>query len=95
MPRTKKETDERTQAPDRDEERYEEREGREERGPECPICALMGALGGRKNRHPEFFGHLRRAEGEVLKAFRALIDERLEACQTEEKPRRATKIKVS
>ena len=55
----------------------------------------MGALGRRKNRHPDFFGHLRQAETEVLKAFRSLIDERLEACQTQEKPRKATKIKVT
>ncbi len=92
MPRTKEETD------SRKEEYREEENGREEtgyHGPECPFCAVMGAFGRRKDRHPEFFDHLRQAESEVLKAFRSLIDDRLEACRTEEKPRRATKIKVS
>ena len=77
----------------REEER--ERESGRSDEPECPFCAAMAVLGRRKSRHPKFFGHLRQAETEVLKAFRSLIDDRLEECQEEKSPRKATKIKVS
>ena len=77
------------------EEEPRERDYHRDHGPECPFCAAMGAFSRRKKRHPEFFDHLRQAETEVLKAFRSLIDERLEEGREEENPRKATKIKVS
>ena len=83
----------REEAQDRD---YEDEHGPDHRhGPECPLCAVMGVFGRRKRRHSDFFGHLRQAEAEVLKAFRSLIDDRLEECQEEAQPRKATKIKVT
>ena len=80
----------------KEEYREEEREREFDRSPdpECPFCAALGVLNRRKSRHPEFFGHLRQAEAEMLKAFRSLIDDRLEECREEETPRKATKIKV-
>ena len=60
--------------------------------PDCPFCALADAMDQTKGRHQEFFGHLRNAEAEFLKAMRSLIDDRLEKCAKE--PKKATKIKV-
>ncbi len=92
---TKKQSDKERESKVRPEEEMgREREYDEDRGPDCPLCALLGALGRRKSRHPEFFGHLRQAETEVLQAFRSLIDDRLATSREENKPRKATKIKV-
>lgn len=63
-------------------------------GGECPFCALNRLWGRAGQGRPEFFTHLRRAEAEVLKAFRSLIDSRIEQVEKEKKPRQATKIKV-
>ncbi len=78
----------------RPEDDHRERESRQGHDPECPFCAAMGVFSRRKSRHPDFFDHLRQAETEVLKAFRSLIDDRLEEAQEEDQPRKATKIKV-
>jgi|GEM_PF-6963815 len=61
---------------------------------ECPFCALNRLWGRGRKGQPDFFRHLRQAEAEVLKAFRSLIDTRIEQVEKEKEPRRATKIKV-
>jgi hypothetical protein len=94
MPKAKT-TQEPKEKPRRPEEEPRDRETHEDHGSECPFCAAMGVFSRRKSRHPDFFGHLRQAETEVLKAFRSLIDDRLEECQEEDQPRKATKIKVT
>ena len=81
MPKTKSEKDQ-----GKEEHRSEEREREFDRGPECPFCAAMGALGRRKSHHPDFFEHLKQAETEVLKAFRSLIDDRLEEGREDKSP---------
>lgn len=65
----------------------------EEPRQDCLLCAFKETIQARKGRHDKFFDHLKKAEGEVLKAVRSLIDDRLE--DMEEKPKKkATKIKV-
>jgi hypothetical protein len=58
----------------------------------------MGMVGHARRRHGTFFHHLGNAEIELLKAFRSLIDQRINSLEsesdTEGSRSRATKIEV-
>lgn len=61
----------------------------------CPFFAFGKAMQDRKGRHPDFFDHMKKAELEVLQAFRSLLDERIKQCKDQPpKKKKATKIKV-
>jgi hypothetical protein len=51
------------------------------RGCGCPLCALMGVVGQVAGRHSLFFNHLAKAEIELLKAFKSLIDQRISSLE--------------
>jgi hypothetical protein len=58
----------------------------------------MGMVGHARRRHGTFFHHLGNAEIELLKAFRSLIDQRINSLESESDTEgcrsRATKIEV-
>lgn len=70
--------------PEENQEGRREHKGSEaggEREMVCPICQLYNALQRLAGPQSEFCRHLYKARVEVYKAFRALIDQRLEALE--------------
>jgi wobble nucleotide-excising tRNase len=59
----------------------------------CPFCALSEIMKDCMSNYESFFGHLKNAEAEVLKAVRSLIDQRL-ADTGANSAKKPTKIKV-
>ncbi len=78
----------------------EEAKDRSELHPEdyCPACLLVRAMKERRTRYSGFFDHLFSAQIEVLRAFRSLVDARIDAIEKrrtgQEGEKKATRIEV-
>jgi len=69
----------------------------EEEMVQCPVCRLFSELENAYGKKSTFFKHITQSRVELLKAFKSLIDERIEDLEkkSESKPKKkATKIKV-
>ena len=58
----------------------------------CPFCCCNRLWENKREQYSEFFAHLHKARLEVLRGFRALIDDRISALEKEK--RKVTKVKV-
>jgi hypothetical protein len=58
----------------------------------CPFCLSSRVMEEAKEHYSGFFAHLRNARIEVLRGFRALIDERISSLEKQKKT--VTKVKV-
>jgi len=63
----------------------------------CPVCRLFTELESAYGKKSNFFNHLNNSRVELLKAVKALVDDRIEYLEKKTEtpaPRKAAKVKV-